>query len=356
MERTPCVKCKTAGGVATCEGCKKSFCTTHFVEHRQELSLEMENVGQSYDLLRRDLSDECEEHPLITQINAWERESVTKIQKAAEIARMDLQKLIDEKKFEIESSLTTTMEEIRTSRDSKDFTENQLKRWIEQLNEIRQAYESPPDIKIENDSKDKTAIGLIKIYVHHQHQAPSFSSSESVDETQCSSSGKRNFLLEEKFDLRTDAKLTDNCLIATCSPKYGSPGAIVYCSNSYSDGIYDISFRIEKKGLSRLFFGICSASKRRVEAISSGTDNSVYGWWDLDSQVLNGTRREAGTQHIISTGDKIVLTLDCAHHQIQLYHIRENRQNQVPVDLNKCPFPWKIIVKLTANYDCVRII
>ena len=138
--------------------------------------------------------------------------------------------------------------------------------------------------------------------------------------------------------------------------KYGTTGTIIYGCNSYSTGIHDISFRIEKKGLSRLFFGIYSSLKKRVNTISSSNENSIYGWWDLDSAVLNGTKQDSGNEHIISTGDKIVLTLDCVQQQIQLYHIRENRQVHLSIDINKCPFPWKIIVKLTANGDCVRIL
>ena len=114
-------------------------------------------------------------------------------------------------------------------------------------------------------------------------------------------------------------------------------------------------FGLKKKDFHALFFGIYSSLKKRVDAISSGNENSVYGWWDIDSVVLNGTKQEGGNGHIISTGDKVVVTLDCDQQQIQLYHIRENRQVELPIDVNKCPFPWKIIVKLTANGDCVRI-
>ncbi len=353
-ERRPCAKCKTAGGVATCDGCQKSYCTNHFIEHRQELSSEMDIIGQCYDLLRRDLSEKSEAHPLLTHINTWEQDSIKKIQKAAETARAELQKVIDNVRSDLESLAAVTTVEIRTSRESSGFTENDLKRWTEQLNELRQAFESPSDVKIENDSEDEPAIGLIKIC--HQQKPSVYLPSVSVNETHFCPTEKRSFFLEEKFDSKTDAKLSENSLIATCSPRYGSPGAIVYGVNSYSTGIYDISFRIEKKGLSRLFFGIYSSSKKRIDAISSGNENSVYGWWDMDSEVLNGSRREGGSEHIISTGDKLVFTLDCAHQQIQLYHIRENRQAQLSVDLDKCPFPWKIIVKLTANYDCVRIL
>jgi hypothetical protein len=314
----------------------------------------MDSIGQNYDLFRRDLAEKSKEHPFVARINTWEQESITKIQKAAETARTELQKVLDNIKSDLESSVAKTVEEIKVSRDSNDFTENEFQRWIIQLNELRQAFESPCNVSIENDKDDETVISLIKLCILSQPSSPPIT--EAISEDHFSSNvGKRSFFLNEKFDSRTDAKLSNNNLIATCCPKYGSSGAIVYGFNSYSTGIYDISFQIEKKGLSRLFFGICSASKKRVDIISSGCDNSVYGWWDINSAVVNGTRQESNNEQIISMGDRVVLTLDCAHEQIQLYHIRENRLAELSVDLKKCPFPWKFIVKLTANYDCVRI-
>jgi len=352
-EKRPCSKCKTANGVAMCDGCQESFCTNHFFEHRQALSAEMDNIGQNYDLLRRDLSKETKEHPLMAHVNAWEQESVNKIRKAAETARANLQKLLDQIKIDLESSVAKMIGEIKTSRDSDDFTENEFKRWIEQLNELRQGFESPSNIHVENDDPKETVIDLIKI-CDQQQSTPS--ASISVVENHFLHSQKSNIFNDEKFDSKTDAILSGNNLIATCCSKYRSPGAIAYGFNSYSSGLHDVSFRIEKKGLSRLFFGVYSSLKKRVDAISSDSENSVYGWWDIDSVVLNGTRQESGHEHIILTGDKIVLTLDCDQQQIQLYHVRENQQVQLPIDLNKCPFPWKIVIKLTSNGDCVRIL
>ncbi|CAF3863153.1 unnamed protein product, partial [Rotaria sp. Silwood1] len=49
-----CAKCNKGGGIAMCHGCQQSFCTKHFVEHRQELSQQIDHIGQEHDLLRQD--------------------------------------------------------------------------------------------------------------------------------------------------------------------------------------------------------------------------------------------------------------------------------------------------------------
>lgn len=349
-ERTPCAKCKTAGGIAICDGCNQSFCSNHFVEHRQNLSLEMDTIGQNYDELRRDLTAEPKEHPLVARINTWEQQSIEQIKKAAETARDDLQKLINEIKLELEATAYLVVTEIKSSRNSDDFTENDFQRWTEQLKELRRAFEAPFNVSLENETNNETSINLIKIFDHRS------STTNTNNEIHTPTNEKTSiFLNAERFDMKTDAFLSDDSLRATCHPKYCSPGAIVYGYNTYACGVHDISFRIEKKGISRLFFGIYSDTRRRIDSIL-GYENTVYGWWDINSNVVNGTKRESSNEQIITTGDKVVLTIDCNQQQIQLYHVRNNQTVQLAVDTNKCPFPWRIIVKLTASADCVRIL
>lgn len=358
--RLPCARCKTAGGVALCDGCQSTYCMPHFVAHRQELFVELDNIGQNYDLLRRDITEATEQHPVLIRINTWEEEAINKIRKAAEIARIEVRNVLHETKNSLQSSVTQISEEIRASRDAEDFTENDFRRWTIQLDDLRQEFEFPYNITVENIDQEETSINLIKISDRQQQQHPSLLppaySLTPIVENHFRPTENQNIFTNEKFDPKTDAAISDDYRTATCLPKFRSPGAIVYGVNNYSNGVHDISFRIIKKGLSRLFFGIYSSVKPRVETISSGYENSVYGWWDIDSGVLNGTRLESGLEHIISIDDKIVLTLDCEQRQIQLYHIRENRVVIIPVDINKCPFPWKLVMKLTSNGDCVRLL
>ena len=352
-ERRPCAKCKTAGGIAICDGCNRSFCSNHFIEHRQDLALEMDTIGQNYDELCRDLSAEPKEHSLVARINTWEQDAIDRIKKAAATARDDLQILINQIKTELVSTAFIVVTEIKTSRDSNDFTEGDFQRWTEQLKELRRAFEAPFNVYLENDTNDETSINLIRIF---DERTAKCIPANTMDEVHTPSTPRMNIFLDaEKFDMKTDAILSDDNLRALCHPKFRSPGVLVYGYNTYSCGTHDISFRIEKKGISRLFFGIYSDAKKRIDSIL-GDDNTVYGWWDINSSVINGMKQESSNEQIISTGDKVVLTIDCNNQQIHLYHVRDNRTVQITIDTNKCPFPWRIIVKLTASGDCVRIL
>src|ERR1700722_14289736 len=91
----PCTKCSKGRAVIMCAGCQLYLCGKHFVEHRQELAIQMDNVGHEHDLLRRDLTRENGEHPLLSRINEWERQAITKIQVTAEATRADVYQWID---------------------------------------------------------------------------------------------------------------------------------------------------------------------------------------------------------------------------------------------------------------------
>ena len=93
--KNSCAKCDKGAGVTTCNGCEKSFCLKHIVEHRQDLALELDQLGQEHDSFRHDLLKDNSIHPILNRIDQWENESVTKIQVVAEAARADFRQSID---------------------------------------------------------------------------------------------------------------------------------------------------------------------------------------------------------------------------------------------------------------------
>ena len=89
-------------GIVTCNGCEQSYCAKHIIDHRQELSIHMDHIGQEYDLLRRDLMKENNElHPLLQRIDLSEQESIRKIQQTAKQLRNDLHEWLDRNKDQL---------------------------------------------------------------------------------------------------------------------------------------------------------------------------------------------------------------------------------------------------------------
>ena len=56
--KAPCCKCNKGSATFTCDGCRLSFCLKHASDHRQELSLQMDNIGQQHDILKRDIDQQ----------------------------------------------------------------------------------------------------------------------------------------------------------------------------------------------------------------------------------------------------------------------------------------------------------
>ena len=114
----PCAKCGLKGnGICMCSGCEQAFCWPHMGEHRQELLHEIDILGQDIDFLQQNLSRQPTKHSLLNQIDQWEKESIVKIQVAAEAARADLREIVERSNDELETSLREMTRELCSSRE-----------------------------------------------------------------------------------------------------------------------------------------------------------------------------------------------------------------------------------------------
>lgn len=69
-----CVKCPKGQGQVVCDGCQQCFCITHLLEHRKELSQQMEKISHHHDEIQQTLlgEDSVQEHPLFRRVDQWE--------------------------------------------------------------------------------------------------------------------------------------------------------------------------------------------------------------------------------------------------------------------------------------------
>ena len=348
-----CAKCDKGGGTAMCYGCEKAFCTKHFIEHRQELSQQMDNIGQEHDVLHRDLTNEQGTHPLLDCINQWEQESITKIQVAAEVARVDLQQLLKKAKSNLKTSVTKMTEELQSSRESDDYTEVDIKKWTNQLQELRKMLNSPSTISIDYENNTRSVIRLIKVSDDRSSDYL-YQASQIYELNNRSSSDLETTVSGRLVDIFGGITLSEGSLVATL---VNDDGGMFYVSGigRYSSGTHCIRFRIEKISSNwHIFLGIVNGSEKITNNVTIST--SRHGWWDLDYNVVGGKANDHMYFSIIRTGDEMTLTLDCNDQRIQLEHHRTNRIVEIPIDLRLCAFPWKILVLLCGINDCVRIL
>ncbi len=62
------------------------------------------------------------------------------------------------------------------------------------------------------------------------------------------------------------------------------------------------------------------------------------------------------TNKIFQSGDEITLTLDCENEHILLRHHRTNKFVQHAIDIQLCPLPWKILLRLYGAVSRIRIL
>ncbi|UJR30848.1 hypothetical protein I4U23_018363 [Adineta vaga] len=349
-----CTKCDKCGGIAMCNGCHQSFCIKHFTEHRQELSFQIDNIGQEHDLLRRDMNCNKSIQLLLERINHWEQKSIKTIEENARKARIDLQQLFEQNKTETKRSMDRLTEELRTCHEADDFTEIDLNKWKEQIKELRQMVENISIINIDYDQNMRSAISLIRVNIPQQQQVLSFVPRTRQKEYNNRISNKLPTFDNEQFiDIHGNINLSLNGLTASCSDCRWD-GSYSSGVGRYSTGKHHIRFHIEKKNSVYLFFGILTASEVLVSR--STESKSTYGWWELDFIVSNGKAGTRGQNKVINTGDDVTLILDCHNQRIQFQHHRTNMLVDLPVNLELCPFPWKIIVRLDSEGDSVTIV
>ncbi|CAF1253462.1 unnamed protein product [Rotaria sordida] len=109
-----CVLCNKSGGILICEGCQQVFCGKHVNEHRQELRGELDNIMQEHDLLQQELAQpSLKKNHLLNKIDKWEKDSITKIQVAAETARKTLQELLEQSKKSLSKTCHNITENLR---------------------------------------------------------------------------------------------------------------------------------------------------------------------------------------------------------------------------------------------------
>lgn len=338
--KNSCAKCDKGAGVTTCNGCEKSFCLKHIVEHRQDLALELDQLGQEHDRFRHDLLNDNSIHPILNRIDQWENESVTKIQVVAEAARADFRQSIDRIKNDFKMSIEKITANIQACRESDEYTEIDLIKWKENLKNLQLLFEKQTQMDLIEDNNPTNSISMIKF----------------IERTEDKSVQSQQPLIisQEKFrNFVGRVCLLENGLVATCQGSYWD-GSNIYGTRLYSCGQSEIRFRVENKGTNNIFFGIKTTSPHTPVQTLTSTLN--YGWWEFEQAIesVNGDR--VHNDRNLRTGDEVTLSLDCDYRQIRLQHHRINMTKLLNIDLEKCPFPWKILIILRSPNDSIRIL
>ncbi|CAF2980099.1 unnamed protein product [Rotaria sp. Silwood2] len=349
-----CVLCNKSGGIMICEGCQQAFCGKHVIEHRQTLSGQLDNIMQEHDLLQQELAQpSLKKNPLLKKIDKWEKDSIAKIQVAAETARKTLQELLEQSKERLSKTCRDITENLRASQEADDFSENDLQQWKKQLKELQLEITSPSSAKLILDKNAPIYIMTLRANKSSNDQG------ENRKESSASSSS-HNLDLQERF-LQTlgHVNLEENGCLAKCVDPWPS---FSYLRGRflYSTGCHTIRFRIENcKEPYRIFFGCMSSKTALKEDVFRASDS--VGWFGNDQVYENGrcssnVRKYGYKSRNIKINDVLDLIIDCTKKQIRLFHERLKTTCTLSVNDNLAPLPWQFLLALCNLGDSVRIL
>lgn len=308
-EKKACTKCEKGIGVLTCAGCRLSFCRKHSDEHRNELAIQMDNLGQECDLFQQN----TEQNRIRIRIDQWEHESIEKIRQTAR----DLRKNFDDKQNEMKQTFDRLRKQFQFSRVSDDYTEMELHNWFTQLKTLQQDYQ------------------------HHLHQIESF--------TLPKQSSERFDIADQQIEISNEGFVAKHI-----TPQLSRP-AVVLGVNQYFHHQHQIHFRIEKKLNHCFFIGIISA--RHIHPLSIFPEtNMINGWWPNYAAIENGIFRMDQSISDVRQGDELSMSINCDEKILYFHHQRTNGGLQILVDIRQCPFPWKLIVGSTETGNAIRIL
>ena len=344
-----CVTCNKNGGVMICGGCEESFCGKHSAEHRHELSNQLDEIIQKHDLLQEELLQMSTENTLLMEINTWEKESIARIQANARTVREELQQGFERSRMKILKTCRDIAQNLRTSREADDFSEPDLRQWMEQLRKLKLELNSPSTFKLLHDQY--SSIPLIKIEdiistrkeTNTLEYVPMWTNSSALISKERFSLVDGPVILEEEGTVaRHLGSSTDYVHILGAQLYFHSQQTIrlriQFIKPSYHTFLGCISSRITDKTV------------RFYSTYAAGWfgHNQVYHHAQIKDNAYDST--------LFHNNDILSITFDCDKQRIELHHERTNTKNRLKIDMTKAPLPWRLLVVLGRPNDCARII
>ncbi|CAF1173130.1 unnamed protein product [Didymodactylos carnosus] len=151
-----------------------TFCSKNKFELSQTgLSKEFDNVVYEHDMLKQQLEtpNENESHPLLKQIDEWKKDSINKIKQLAEQCRTDVVKLLDKNKDAFINRLRKITNTVRKGRDDEDYDERDLRKWMDDLKELKDELIKPSNFCVEEDKQQSPWIPKIRVRENFYDQA-----------------------------------------------------------------------------------------------------------------------------------------------------------------------------------------
>lgn len=334
INKSLCVTCNEKVAFFTCSGCRQDFCEDHINEEHQSPIKQINEFLTDHDELQENTRKYMEEpstHPLIQQIDKWERQSISKIQEVADDARAKILNLINDHLIRVKKSIEILTQKIQQAQKNDKFTDKFLRQWRDKLDNIKNNLKTPETIQIHIDNDSTAFISKLTVRI--------------IEPNDLFEQTAGNIRIEDDGQLVVHGQWSDH--------------ASVRGRNEYSDGQHRFRFKLEQLDSDKwAFFGIVS-KQAPLKPISISTP-TAYGLAGQNGICLNGIYKNADKivyESDIEMNDVVELMMDCDHHLIRLTNERTHSSHELNIDINNCSFPWQILLGLCCSAgDRIRLL
>jgi len=152
---TQCSICPEKTSTFLCNGCSENFCFNHLTEHRQSLNAQLIRIQEDYKLFNKiiiDRKNNPEQHPLIKQIDQWEKDSIEKIKQKAKEHREIIIHFTNRIINQIEMKFNYPNEQLISNQRRNEFNEIDLIKFKQKLEKLKEELNQPMNVSIEQQS------------------------------------------------------------------------------------------------------------------------------------------------------------------------------------------------------------
>jgi len=348
-----CITCNKGGIIMLCDRCEQTFCDKHVIQHRQQLPNQLDDIIKEHDLIQEELRQPSTKHSLLKSIDKWEKESIVKIQTAAETAREELREMIENSKERLSTVCRDIVENLHSNREVGEFCANDLIKAMQQLKQLKMKIVSPLSVNLIEDKK--SVIHLITV------KGTDFMNQD-LEKNKIYSVTKRILTsdIQEKFSKVIGPVTIDEDGLLARHNSENSTFAYILGEQLYSKGRQTVRFKIEQSQTPyNIFFG-CVSSQINLNKIHYKSP-LIAGWFGYNevyqhSSCMTNVHMHGYDSNKIEAYDIISLTFDCDEKQIEFYPEHTKKIHELSIDIDKAPLPWQLLVILAYKNDCVKIL
>jgi len=356
---TNCIACgaKQIGGVFTCEGCSQTFCMKHANEHRQRLTNELDEIIFQHTKLSQTVDDSKQSSTvLFERIDRWEKDALETIHRAAGKARHDLQMLAYSEKglfiffsssriffFETKKNLEQIKEKINqinkqlvNAREHHEYLERDLYQWKIQLEQIKHDVTNLSPMLTVYEDQTRVLIPQLNISKELQHK-----------------------ILKEKLVSSSNVIHFDEQRHTAMHCGHERTPAYVYGTQEYTSGLHEIQLLMSKKTNEFILSFNIISKLMEISNDSFQSEFCAYGWQSDD--CVNPSKYLSVNEKIVldlkgKTRFHLRLFIDCDKQMIRYFNEKTKRSKEIHVNIEKCPFPWKLYFYLYDVGDTIRLL